>query len=133
MGLLAAWAVGCKGRPQGFEQFVPKPEAARRALVAAMDAWRAGVPPGKVDGVSPSVVVVDSHRRPGQSLGRYEVLGEVAEENVRTFAVRVHLENPEEQAVVRYNLFGLDPIWVFRREDYDMISHWEHAMGDGEA
>jgi hypothetical protein len=36
--------------------------------------------------------------------------------------------------LVRYNVLGRDPIWVFRLEDYEMISHWEHPMiGEAEA
>ena len=49
-------------------------------------------------------------------------------DETRAFAVRLSLENPPEVQVVRYLVVGNDPLWVFRQEDYEMISHWEHPM-----
>jgi hypothetical protein len=78
------------------------------------------------------VYVVDAHRPPGRPLERYTILGEVIDGYARCFSVRVELGQPEAREVVRYNVFGRDLIWVYRREDYDMISHWEHPMGEEE-
>jgi hypothetical protein len=25
-------------------------------------------------------------------------------------------------------VIGIDPLWVFRHEDYDLLLHWEHPM-----
>jgi hypothetical protein len=134
LGLVAACATaGCRRQPEGYERYVPSPASARNALIAALDAWRAGKPAGPIDEATPKVVVVDNHRPPGRALGSYEILGEVAETNAKCFAVRIHLAEPDETQVIRYMIFGLDPVWVFRREDYDMISHWEHPMTDPDA
>src|SRR5690242_16357198 len=132
--LLAAWApaivgaFGCQARREGFDRFVPPPAAARRALVAALEAWKQGREPGLVPSTSPAVHVVDSHRRPDQAMEGYEILGETLGENARTFTVRLRLRGEGGRSVVRFNVVGLDPVWVFRQEDYDMIAHWEHAM-----
>lgn len=73
---------------------------------------------------------VDQHRKPGQKLVAYEVLGDVEVENARQFAARLELSGETEPALVRYNVFGINPTWVFRLEDYELISHWEHKMDD---
>ena len=38
-----------------------------------------------------------------------------------------------ELPVVRFVVFGIDPLWVFRQEDYEMFAHWEHLMDGPEA
>ena len=123
-------AFGCGGRPEGFEKYVTPPAPARAALTAVLDAWRDGRPAGEGVGPKRDVHVVDHQRKPGQSLARYEVLGEVAADNARGFAVRLTLENPDEQPSVRFLVVGLEPLWVFRKEDFEMISHWMHPMNE---
>ncbi len=34
--------------------------------------------------------------------------------------------------MVRFLVVGIDPILVFRQEDYELISHWEHKMDPGD-
>ncbi len=128
-GLLLTLALGCESR-QSYDRYIPAPEAARRALEAALAAWQNGQRPGRVDAVSPPAQVVDSHRRPGQRLRSYEILGEVKGSGPRCFTVRLLLENPREEQKVRFLVVGIDPLWVFRQEDYDMMAHWEHPMSD---
>jgi hypothetical protein len=123
-------AAGCRDEAPGFASFVPEPAAARAAVVAALDAWKRGEPPDSVVGKDPTVNVVDKQRPPGRPLTRYEILGEVSAENARGFAVRLGFEGGEESPVVRYLVVGRGPVWVFRQEDYDMISHWTHPMGE---
>ena len=130
--VLAAVAPGCRDERAGFDRFVPEPGAARAAVDATLGAWRAGKAPDVILGDRPKVHVVDKQRRAGQRLARYEVLGEVSAENARGFAVRLTFEGEEERPVVRYVVVGTDPIWVFRQEDYDMISHWTHPMTEPE-
>jgi hypothetical protein len=126
--LLVVCGWGCARRSEGFERYIPDPAPARSALAAALDAWRAGQPPGKIETTTPTVMVVDSQRPIDQRLTAYEILGDVLDQNARCFTVRIHLDGDEEPRIVRYTIFGLDPLWVFRREDYERISHWEHAM-----
>jgi hypothetical protein len=62
----------------------------------------------------------------------FEVLGPIDLGVGRGFTVRLDLAPEQEgqpaEQVVRYVVFGVDPLWVFRLEDYERISHWEHAM-----
>lgn len=73
---------------------------------------------------------VDKQRRPGQRLKSFAILGRSEVENARQFTVRLDLDPTEAGDLVRYNVFGRKPVWVFRLEDYERISHWEHPMDD---
>jgi hypothetical protein len=128
--VLAAAAAGCTQRTR--EDYIPSAELARSALIQAMDAWKRGEPPGRIEG-KPAVQVGDTRRRTGQKLVRYEVLGELPSEEGRLFAVRVHFENPIAEEKANYLVVGIDPLWVFRQEDYQMVTHWEHNMPDSSA
>lgn len=104
---------------------MPSEPAARQALDAALAAWKNGEGPGTLADRSPKIQVTDSHRTPGQKLLGYEILGEVAADGPRGFVVRLKLDNPPEEAKVRYCVVGIDPLYVFRQEEYDMFIHWE--------
>lgn len=121
----ASLAAGCRGRSEA--DYIPAAEPARAALVKALDAWRKDEPPGRIEG-RPAIQVGDTHRRTGQRLARYEVLGELPSDEGRLFSVRVYLENPAAEEKVNYLVVGIDPLWVWRQEDYHMLSHWEHKM-----
>ena len=121
---------GCQPPLQGYERFIPPPAAARVALVSVLDAWKSKRLPEEGVGPLGDVHVVDKQRRAGQQLVRYEILGEVTVEKARGFAVRLTLENPEESPLVRFLVVGEHPLWVWRQEDFEMISHWMHPMDD---
>ena len=119
------WLTGCS---ETDTKFVPAQETALAAVTAAMNAWKNGVAPGPVPDSAPLVHLTDSHRQPGQALNEFEILGEVPGNADRCFAVRLKLSSPEAEERVRYVVVGIDPLWVFRHEDYDMLLHWEHPM-----
>lgn len=120
----------CAPHPPGFEKFNPPPGPAREALVAVLEAWHKGTSPDAGVGEAGDVHVVDKQRKPGQRLVGYEILGEVNVEKGRGFAVRLSLQDPEESSVVRFLVIGERPLWVWRQEDFEMISHWMHPMDD---
>lgn len=124
-------AMGCS-RQDTHERYTPNSDAARRAVESAMQAWLDGRPAGPLEGFEPSTTVVDTHRTPGQILEEFEVLGEVPSQAYRCFAVRVSYSNPAGEERLRYCVIGIDPLWVFRLEDYDMIAHWDHKMAPPE-
>jgi hypothetical protein len=111
-----------------MQRYVPSEAIAREALVSALDAWRRGDSPERVDSGSRDVQVADTHRQPGQTLADYEILGETAMDGGRRYAVRLRLESPAAVQKAHYVVLGIDPVWVFRQEDYDMIAHWDHPM-----
>lgn len=123
LGMLAG-ALGAGCGKQGFDRYVPSTETAREALTAALEAWKDGQAPGVIDTLSTPVQVVDDQRRSGQQLRQYEILGAVPGEGPRCFVVRLQLDQPLEERKVRFLVTGLDPLWVFRQEDYEMLLHW---------
>ena len=121
-------SVGC-GESDRSSQFIPSVTVAESAVKAGMEAWKKGEPAGLVQGVTkPAIHVVDSHRKAGQQIVSYEILGEVPGNAPRCFAVKAKLSGSEATERLRYIVVGIDPLWVFRQEDYDLLSHWEHPM-----
>jgi hypothetical protein len=128
--LLLAGGAGCADRRA--DRYVPAPDRARAALEAALQAWQGGSPPGKVDHPGGGVFLVDNCRPPGQRLRGYAVLGEAPGEGPRCFAVKLLLEGPDEEQQARFVVFGIDPLWVYRYEDYEMMIHWECGLAERE-
>lgn len=124
----AAWALcsaGCGKSEPGYGRFIPPEPAAREALATALDAWHAG-PASKIQ--TPAgrrVELTDCQQRDGRRLKGYEIIGEVVGDGHRTFAVKLTLDGPSGEVKARYHVLGLDPLWVFRQEDYEMLCHWE--------
>lgn len=129
LGLLLSLATtsGC-GTAKTQEQYIPAADIARAAVEAALVDWKNGNPPGALEGIKPVGHLVDTHRKPGQTLEAFEILGELAAETTRCFAVRVRLNNPAADERLRFCVVGIDPLWVFRQEDYDNLAHWDHPM-----
>ena len=111
----------------GYERYVPSAARAQEALDLVLAAWKNGEPAGPLafNSAAITIQVADSTRRPGQRLVDYELLGEVSGEGPRTFVVRLKLDNPSAEREVRYYLVGIDPLWVFRQDDYDALIHWD--------
>lgn len=119
---------GCRPRAKDADRFVPAPGVAKAAVTGALERWKRGEAVNTGAESKPAVRVIDDQRKPGQRLARFEVIGEVASESGRTFAIRLSLENPDEELIVRYLVIGIDPLLVYRKEDYDMLMHWTHRM-----
>lgn len=125
LGLVVALAVGC-GRAQRNEDFVPNEDAARAALDAYLRAWAGGHTGETVPGPGPTVAGGDEFRQKGRALKRYAILGPTPADAPRCFAVQLSLGNPDQEVRERYVVLGLDPLWVWRYDDYLMITHWSH-------
>ena len=124
---------GCHAEPtNAFERYIPSSEAARKGVTGVMEGWLKGLSPeASGSAARPEIHVVDQTRRADQRLSRYEILGEEPADNARTFAVRVTFNDTEEPEILRYVAFGVDPMWIFRREDYETIwMHDEEAPAD---
>jgi hypothetical protein len=126
--LVLTLTVGCGGSPNGNATPLPDPSAARQAMNAALESWKVGRPTGHVEPGSPRIQLNDSFRKPGQILDRYEILGQIAGERAISFVVKATLSNPSEVETIRFLLLGTDPVIVFRQEDYELLSHFEHKM-----
>ncbi len=122
--LLAATTAGCAAKIDSATPgyFVPAWDKATRALEASLTAWRDAPTPVPDWFNIPSVQFVDSRRRPRQRLLAFQILRKSDIENARQFTVRLNLEGEESPQLVKYNILGRDPLWVFRLEDYEMIA-----------
>jgi hypothetical protein len=123
LALFVASMAGCSGK--SYDRYIPATTAARQALETGLNAWRDGQRPGMLENEIASVDFVDSRWLDGRVLRDYEIIGDIPGEGPRCFAVKLHLASPTEEQKVRYYVFGVDPLWVFRQEDYDMMNHWE--------
>jgi len=112
--------------------YMPGWDEARQSLESALTAWRdapVSAPlPATFD--TQSVKFIDKRRRPNQRLLAFQILSQTEIENARQFTVRLSLEGEETPQLVKYNILGRQPVWVFRLEDYEMFSHWEHDMDE---
>ncbi len=125
---LALFAVLLTGCGDSSARYVPSVTQAEAAVTASLEDWKRGLPAGPVADTKPAVQVVDSQRRKLPVLSDYQILGEVPGNAPRCLAVRLRWANPEKEERARYVVVGIDPLWVFRQEDYDLLSHWEHPM-----
>lgn len=112
---------GCS-KGSRVEDFTPPANNARQALESALNNWQAGNPPGQVPGTKPPVEAVDSKWKAGQKLTGFEVLGEepAAGNGPRFFKVRLTPTKGKPQEV-RYAVFGIEPLWVYREDDYKQL------------
>jgi hypothetical protein len=121
-------ALGCADRTD-HSRYYPPDEKARAALEAGLIAWQQGSLTNEVPGTKDPVVMwIDNQRPPGQRLKTFEVLSLAPGNGPRVFTVRLVAESPAAEVKSRYVVVGLDPMWVFRQEDYDMLIHWDHPM-----
>jgi hypothetical protein len=93
-----------------------------------MEEWRDSPP---LDLTTPKlrpVMFVDQQRRPGRRLRGFAILADSEMEGCRRFQVRLSLADPDESILAAYYVFGEDPIWVYRAEDFDMIMHMDKSM-----
>ncbi len=133
---LACWAAlvactpGCDrlGHEAKTPAFVPSWPEARHALESSLSTWRDTPSPLPDSFDIPGVQFVDQQRDPHQRLSSFQILAQTEIENARQFTVRLSLEGEGSSQLVKYNVLGRDPVWVFRLENYEMTAHWEHRM-----
>ncbi len=99
---------------------LPDLTVARQAVESALDEWRASPQADTTSATRRSLIFVDQQRQPGQRLREFAILGESEVDNCRRFVVRLSLAEPDESMLAAYFVFGKDPIWVYRAEDFDM-------------
>ena len=116
-------AAGCGGTNR-HDDFIPREDVARTALDAYLHAWSAGNKSPDVPDTNPPVSVIDDLRLKGRTLTGYKILGPSPADAPTCFAVQLNLGNPAEEVRERYVVVGLNPLWVWRYDDYQMITHW---------
>jgi hypothetical protein len=127
---LLATIAGCerRGGEAATPSFVPSWAEARQAVEASLSAWRDAPSPAPLSFDIPAVQFVDKQRKLDQRLVSFQILAQTDIENARQFTIRLNLEGEESPLLVKYNVVGRDPVWVFRLDDYEMMAHWQHDM-----
>jgi hypothetical protein len=120
VGLGLAWLVmaGC-GSGRSELDILPSEDKARAALETALAAWQNGQAHGKLQGSSHGIEVVDRVWQAGGKLTSFEILQAEDKPGPRWFSVKLTLKNAPQPQQVRYAVLGLDPLWVYREEDYN--------------
>ena len=123
--LIAACAMclclSCRPEPaQEPPSLLPDLRVAHRAVESALEEWRASPQTDTRSPTRRSLIFVDQQRRPDQRLREFAILGATEVDNCRRFVVRLSLAGPDESMLAAYYVFGKDPIWVYRAEDFDM-------------
>jgi hypothetical protein len=120
---LAAFVLcGCGGANRNELDVVPAADRARTALEKALTAWKNGEPCGKIQADSPTIQVVDHVWQSGRKLAAFEVVKAEDKPGPRWFSVKLTLVGAAEPQLTAYAVLGIDPLWVFREEDFEKTS-----------
>jgi hypothetical protein len=130
MWAMMGWFGLACGCTKPTPNFTPSVATAESALKLGLDTWQQGGAAGEIAGTKPAIFVTDANRKENQKLVAYRILGEKSGQSGRTYAVELSLENPDEKIKTEYIVVGIDPLWVFRREDYELLMHWDHHMSE---
>lgn len=116
-------AVGCTGGGK-VEDFTPSTTNARNALTTALTHWQGGGQPGTVPNTTaPIVEVTDSKWRAGQKITGFEITAEETPDKTGPVFFTVKLTSSSGPPVVaKYAVFGIDPLLIYRDEDYQKLS-----------
>jgi hypothetical protein len=125
--LLALCLTGCDRPDPPTQPYLPTAALAREALLASLQSWVDETETPRLATGQPSLQFADSLRT-GRTLQSFEIIGELPGEGARRFEVHLKLSKPPGSETAQYVVLGIDPLWVIRQEDYDMITHWDHPM-----
>lgn len=129
LGILALLTLGACGHASAppLTNYVPEEDLARRALVAVLEGWLEDRSVDKLDGGA-AILLVDSRRRAGDKLAAYRIVGPQPWDRGRRFVVELTLQGETTSQKTRYVVVGIDPLMVFRQDDFDMLANWMHPM-----
>lgn len=112
---------GCTSRKAS--DFIPKEDQSRKTLTTALTAWKNGEKWEKIPAGESVIEVLDNKWRAGQQLADFQILeSEPAGDGPQWFTVKLIMKKPAGELKVRYVVVGIDPLWVYREEDYKKSS-----------
>jgi hypothetical protein len=127
-GASCALAAGCNGA----RAYTPDSTSARRALDAALTAWKEGAKPDRLATATPPVHALDFQWQAGRPLDDFSVTGEEnADGAAKRFAVTLRLKSTRakkgaDEVHARYVVVGREPVWVYREEDYARLLNMDN-------
>jgi hypothetical protein len=121
LALTPNFVAGCTARKAS--DFIPKEAQSRQTLTTALTAWKNGEKWEKIPAGRSSIEVLDNKWRAGQQLADFQILeAEPAGQGPQWFTVKLIMKKPVGELKVRYVVVGIDPLWVYREEDYKKTS-----------
>lgn len=126
--LSTASLVGCGS---GAGAYTPSGETARQAVTAALENWKAGGRPGKIESAPAPTQAIDSAWQNGQKLESYSIVDEQPEDPAKRFTVKLKLKGAKAETEAAYMVLGRDPVWVYRQEDYDRMINMDNNPQPG--
>lgn len=103
--------------------FIPKEAQSRQTLTTALTAWKNGEKWERIPAGESIIEVLDNKWRAGQQLADFQILeADPAGEGPQWFTVKLVMKKPAGELKVRYVVVGIDPLWVYREEDYKKSS-----------
>jgi hypothetical protein len=119
---LAALA-GCGGGSAPL----PSTDQARQALQTSLDAWKAGKPASSMAGEKPSIEIVDFEWKAGKVLSDYSLGQDSPGQGVQTLSASLTIKGESSPKEVKYMVLGLEPMRIFRDEDYNRAMNMDNA------
>jgi hypothetical protein len=110
---------GCS-RLRNEMDILPETDKARGALDKALATWKAGQKMGTIDTGSQKIEVLERVWQSGKKLADYEIVKAEDKPGPRWFTVKLTLQGSQPQQV-SYAVLGIDPLWVYREEDYNQM------------
>ena len=124
IGLIAATALaGCGGGSAPLAST----NAARQALRTSLDAWKAGKPASSLAAEKPSIEAVDFEWKAGKVLTDYALGDEAPGQGTQTLSATLTLKGEPAARNVRYMVLGLDPVRIYRDEDFRRAMNMDNA------
>jgi hypothetical protein len=117
--------------PEKPPSLLPDRSVARQAIERSLEEWRTS-PQSDTTAAGRTVIFVDRERQPGQKLREFAVLGDSEVDNRRRFVARLSLAEPDESILAAYYVFGNDPTWVYRAEEFDRMMNMDMDMAPPE-
>ncbi len=113
----SGWLAGC-GDGGATQRYVPEAATARGALEAALTAWKNGEPHQTIKSFETRIDVYDARWQSGKKLESFEIVGEGPADPNPSYRVKLRFADTETDEEDTFLVVGIDPILVFRSQDY---------------
>jgi hypothetical protein len=106
---------------------LPTTDVSRRALQASLDAWKAGKPAASLASEKPSIEPVDFEWKAGKVLTDFAIGEHSPGEGTQTLSASITLKGEPGPKEVKYMVLGVEPVRIFRDEDYNRAMNMDNA------
>ena len=105
---------------------LPSTDKARESLQKSLDAWTEGKKPTSLADAPQNIEAIDFEWKAGKVLSEYTIGEETQGEGNQVVSVRLTLKG-EPAKPVQYHVLGIDPIRIYRDEDFQRALNMDNA------